>query len=129
MPASRNARAMILAPRWAPSSPGFAMTTLIFPATARRLLVAELLRILPRRTPTLHGAANRPHTEAHQQGREERNRQEQELRRHRGLRPGRRGPGVPRRAQRPAPADSLRPPRHDKPLRARLVEVALQLDR
>src|SRR4051794_38544009 len=33
MPASRNARAMIFAPRSCPSSPGFAMTTLIFRAT------------------------------------------------------------------------------------------------
>src|SRR5215210_3444797 len=33
MPASRNARAMILAPRSWPSSPGFAITTLIFRAT------------------------------------------------------------------------------------------------
>src|SRR5947207_3435855 len=32
MPASRNARAMIFAPRSWPSSPGFATTTLIFPA-------------------------------------------------------------------------------------------------
>jgi catechol 2,3-dioxygenase-like lactoylglutathione lyase family enzyme len=33
MPASRNARAMIFAPRSCPSSPGFAITTLIFRAT------------------------------------------------------------------------------------------------
>src|SRR5436190_15450350 len=33
MPASRSARAMIYAPRSCPSSPGFAMTTLIFRAT------------------------------------------------------------------------------------------------
>src|SRR5215831_6133740 len=33
MPASRNARAMIFAPRSCPSRPGFAMTTLIFRAT------------------------------------------------------------------------------------------------
>ena len=33
MPASRRARAMIFAPRSWPSSPGFATTTLIFPAT------------------------------------------------------------------------------------------------
>src|SRR5256884_7374123 len=33
MPASRSARAMICAPRSCPSSPGFAITTLIFPAT------------------------------------------------------------------------------------------------
>src|SRR6478752_8762503 len=33
MPASRNARAMIFAPRSCPSRPGFAITTLIFPAT------------------------------------------------------------------------------------------------
>src|SRR3954454_13827905 len=33
MPASRNARAMIFAPRSWPSSPCFATTTLIFPAT------------------------------------------------------------------------------------------------
>src|SRR5439155_25229364 len=37
MPASRNARAMIFAPRSCPSRPGFAMTTLIFPATAPSL--------------------------------------------------------------------------------------------
>src|SRR5205823_8208257 len=36
MPASRNARAMIFAPRSCPSRPGFAMTTLIFRATAWR---------------------------------------------------------------------------------------------
>src|SRR5579884_198852 len=35
MPASRSARAMILAPRSCPSRPGFATTTRIFPATAR----------------------------------------------------------------------------------------------
>src|SRR5438477_3316708 len=34
MPASRKARAMIFAPRSWPSRPGFAMTTLIFRATA-----------------------------------------------------------------------------------------------
>lgn len=33
IPASRNARAMIFAPRSCPSRPGFAITTLIFPAT------------------------------------------------------------------------------------------------
>src|SRR5579884_4079982 len=33
MPASRSARAMIFAPRSCPSRPGFATTTLIFPAT------------------------------------------------------------------------------------------------
>src|SRR5947209_9294471 len=33
MPASRSARAMIFAPRSWPSRPGFATTTLIFPAT------------------------------------------------------------------------------------------------
>src|SRR5437016_6220370 len=33
MPASRSARAMIFAPRSCPSRPGFAITTLIFPAT------------------------------------------------------------------------------------------------
>src|SRR6476619_901882 len=33
MPASRNARAMIFAPRSCPSRPGFAITTLIFRAT------------------------------------------------------------------------------------------------
>src|SRR5881409_2326686 len=33
IPASRSARAMIFAPRSCPSSPGFAMTTLIFRAT------------------------------------------------------------------------------------------------
>src|SRR5438105_4474767 len=33
MPASRKARAMIFAPRSWPSRPGFATTTLIFPAT------------------------------------------------------------------------------------------------
>src|SRR3954449_3209067 len=34
MPASRSARAMIFAPRSCPSSPGFAMTTRIFPGTS-----------------------------------------------------------------------------------------------
>src|SRR5215831_4868907 len=107
MPASRNARAMIFAPRSCPSSPGFAMTTLIFPATARRLLVAELLRILPRRAAALDRTANRPRAEPEQQRREERHGQEQELRRHRGLRARWRRTGVARRAQRPAAADPL----------------------
>src|SRR6188472_3469290 len=43
MPASRNARAMILAPRSWPSSPGFAMTTRIFRATAGSLISLRLL--------------------------------------------------------------------------------------
>src|SRR5206468_12188868 len=45
MPASRSARAMILAPRSCPSRPGLATTTRIFPATARslRLLGVEFL--------------------------------------------------------------------------------------
>src|SRR5438477_4449409 len=37
MPASRRARAMIFAPRSCPSSPGFAMTTLIFRATVAEI--------------------------------------------------------------------------------------------
>src|SRR5712691_13333086 len=37
MPASRNARAMIFAPRSCPSRPGFAITTRIFLATPRSL--------------------------------------------------------------------------------------------
>src|SRR5438445_2675931 len=37
IPASRKARAMIFAPRSCPSSPGLAMTTLIFRATVRSL--------------------------------------------------------------------------------------------
>src|SRR4029079_1683052 len=36
IPASRSARAMIFAPRSWPSRPGFATTTLIFPATVRQ---------------------------------------------------------------------------------------------
>src|SRR6266550_7404594 len=55
MPASRSARAMILAPRSCPSRPGLATTTRIFPATARslRLLRVELLGAVRRKWPEL----------------------------------------------------------------------------
>jgi catechol 2,3-dioxygenase-like lactoylglutathione lyase family enzyme len=42
MPASRNARAMIFAPRSCPSRPGLAMTTLIFRATVRESSLASV---------------------------------------------------------------------------------------
>ena len=42
MPASRKARAMILAPRSCPSSPGFAMTTLIFRATTAEFSLGSM---------------------------------------------------------------------------------------
>src|SRR6266508_6935662 len=41
IPASRSARAMILAPRSCPSSPGFAITTLIFFATMGQYMNRE----------------------------------------------------------------------------------------
>src|SRR6185503_11295950 len=45
MPASRSARAMILAPRSCPSSPGFATTTLILrPSMGRRSLRCGAVR-------------------------------------------------------------------------------------
>src|SRR3954463_6239193 len=42
IPASRNARAMIFAPRSWPSRPGFAMTTLIFRATVPQSSLASM---------------------------------------------------------------------------------------
>src|SRR2546429_5974987 len=55
MPASRSARAMILAPRSCPSRPGLATTTRILPATARslRLLRVELLGAVRWKRPEL----------------------------------------------------------------------------
>src|SRR2546430_2980575 len=55
MPASRSARAMILAPRSCPSRPGLATTTRIFPATARslRLPRVELLGAVRWKRPEL----------------------------------------------------------------------------
>src|SRR5919205_427048 len=47
MPASRSARAMILAPRSCPSRPGFATTTRIFPAIAPEP-TSEDRRLAPR---------------------------------------------------------------------------------
>src|SRR3954468_5115601 len=43
MPASRSARAMIFAPRSWPSSPGFAITTLIFLATIVEYMNVKLI--------------------------------------------------------------------------------------
>src|SRR5439155_610833 len=62
MPASRSARAMILAPRSCPSRPGLATTTRIFPATARslRLLRVELLRAVRWKRPELGGEIGMP---------------------------------------------------------------------
>src|SRR4051794_38553883 len=50
IPASRSARAMIFAPRSWPSRPGFATTTLIFPATVGQYRNGEAhrRRLLPR---------------------------------------------------------------------------------
>src|SRR5581483_12355132 len=50
IPASRRARAMIFAPRSWPSRPGFATTTLIFPATVGQYRNGEThrRRLLPR---------------------------------------------------------------------------------
>src|ERR687892_2686164 len=42
IPASRSARAMILAPRSCPSRPGFAITTRIFPATVSQYMSVKL---------------------------------------------------------------------------------------
>src|SRR6266545_8384343 len=44
MPASRSALAMIFAPRSCPSRPGFAITTLIFPAIVRQVYEGALFR-------------------------------------------------------------------------------------
>src|SRR3954467_4806297 len=47
IPASRSARAMIFAPRSCPSSPGFAMTTLIFRATVASLVSLRASALYP----------------------------------------------------------------------------------
>src|SRR2546421_9054359 len=65
MPASRSARAMIFAPRSWPSSPGFAMTTLIFPGTTRSL---EHWRLAPDAPHVAQGFAHLAHRHVRPRG-------------------------------------------------------------
>src|SRR4029077_20450254 len=65
MPASRKARAIIFAPRSCPSSPGFAMTTRIFRATAVELTARRLKAALGA-VPALDRAVLAPVVQEHE---------------------------------------------------------------